>query len=232
MASPRRRLDQTGRVLIAPSLLAADFAQLREQVQLVEGGEADLLHLDVMDGHFVSNISFGPGLIAHLRPNSNLFFDVHLMIEEPKRYAEDFVKAGADLITFHIEVTDKPNELVDHIRGFGISVGVCINPTTPVSVIESILDDVDMVLVMSIWPGFGGQEFMPEVLPKVEELHRRLRPDQRLEIDGGINSDTIASAVAAGVDTFVAGSAIFGKSDPVGAMTALRKIARDAADNT
>lgn len=215
-------------IRIAPSLLAADFSRLREQVELVEQGGADLLHLDVMDGHFVPNISFGPGVIAHLRPHSKLFFDTHLMIEEPHRYAEDFVKAGSDLITFHIEVTDMPREVVDHIRHLGASVGVSINPTTPITAIEPVLDDVDLVLVMSIWPGFGGQAFMPEILPKVEELRRRIRPDQRLEIDGGINPDTITAAVAAGVDTLVAGSAIYGKADPVGAMSALRKLARNA----
>ncbi len=210
---------------MAPSLLAADFGRLREQVALVEEGGADLLHLDVMDGHFVPNISYGPGLIEHLRPHTKLFFDTHLMIEEPKRYAEVFANAGSDLITFHAEVTESPEDVIEHIHSLGVSAGISINPTTPVSAIERVLPDLELVLVMSIWPGFGGQAFMPEVLAKVEKLRGMLRPDQRLEIDGGINQNTIAQAVAAGVDTLVAGSAVFGKADPVEAMSDLRALA-------
>ncbi len=217
-------------IRIAPSLLAADFSQLRDQVALVEDGGADLLHLDVMDGHFVPNISYGVPVIEHLRPHTGLFFDAHLMIEEPKRYAEMFAKAGCDLITFHAEVTETPEDVIEHIRGLGVNVGISINPTTPVSAIERVLPDLDLVLVMSIWPGFGGQKFMPEVLPKIEQLRGMLRPDQRLEIDGGINQDTIALAVAAGVDTLVAGSAIFRRPDPVNAMRDLRELAEAAAN--
>ncbi len=216
-------------IRIAPSLLAADFARLREEIERVESGGADLLHLDVMDGHFVPNISFGPGLIEQVRPHSKLFFDAHLMIAEPQRYAEAFVKAGCDHITFHIEVTHEPRTVANHIRSLGASVGICINPTTPVSAIEPVLDHVDMVLVMSVWPGFGGQTFIPDVLPKVRELADRLKPHQRLEIDGGIDPETVTSAASAGIDTFVAGSAIFRRPDPVEAMARLNTLAIEAA---
>ncbi|MCH7701445.1 MAG: ribulose-phosphate 3-epimerase [Planctomycetes bacterium] len=213
---------------LAPSLLAADFSRLGEQVAIVEEAGAEVLHLDVMDGHFVPNISFGPPVIAALRPHTSLFFDTHLMIQEPQRYAESFVKAGCDLLTFHIEVADDPQRVVEHIRGLGASVGICINPSTPVSAIESVLGDVDLVLVMSVWPGFGGQAFMPEVLDKITELRRRVRDDQRVEIDGGIDANTVAAAVRAGADTLVAGTAIFGQNDPREAMRELRERSLEA----
>ncbi|MCP4249525.1 MAG: ribulose-phosphate 3-epimerase [bacterium] len=213
---------------VAPSLLAADFGRLAEQVATVEDAGAEVLHLDVMDGHFVPNISFGIPVIQSLRSRSRLFFDAHLMIKEPQRYAEAFVNAGSDLLTFHIEVTDTPGQVIDHIRSLGVPVGVSINPTTPVSAIEPILPDVDLVLVMSVWPGFGGQSFMAEVLEKVVDLRGRLRPDQRLEIDGGIDPGTIEAAVTAGADTLVAGSAVFGSPDPVAAMHKLADLAESA----
>ncbi|MFQ5490328.1 MAG: ribulose-phosphate 3-epimerase [Phycisphaerae bacterium] len=217
------------RIRIAPSLLAADFSRLKDQVAIVEEAGAEVLHLDVMDGHFVPNISFGVPVIESLRPGSKLFFDVHLMISEPHRYAEAFAKAGADLITFHIEVADEPRELASHIRSLGSGVGVCLNPTTPVSAVAEVLPDVDLVLVMSVWPGFGGQAFMPEVLPKVRELKQKLTPRQRLEIDGGIDPTTIVHAVTAGADTIVAGSSIFGQPNPVAAMKELERAAHEAA---
>ena len=213
-------------IRMAPSLLAADFSQLSERVAIIERAGAEILHLDVMDGHFVPNISFGPGVIKSLRPHANMFFDAHLMIAEPARYAKAFVEAGCDHITFHIETTDTPGDVVRHIRDLGVTVGVCVNPTTELAAIESIIADVDMVLVMSVWPGFGGQRFIDDVLPKVAKIRDRLTDHQRLEIDGGIDTKTVALAVGAGADTLVAGSAIFGKPDPAEAFHELTRLAR------
>lgn len=213
---------------MAPSLLSADFARLEQQIAVVESAGAKVLHLDVMDGHFVPNISFGVPVIASLRKCTKMLLDAHLMISEPKRYAEAFVGAGCNHITFHIEVTEEPGDVVEHIRGLGASVGVSLNPTTPVGTIEAILDSVDLVLVMSVWPGFGGQSFISDVLPKVAKLRERLGKHQRLQIDGGIDQDTIGAAAEAGADTFVAGTAIFGTPDPAGAMVRLLGLAREA----
>ena len=213
---------------VAPSLLAADFSRLADGVAVMEAAGARILHLDVMDGHFVPNISFGVPVIKSLRPRSRMFFDAHLMIEEPQRYAEAFVEAGCDHITFPIEVVDDAVAVIDLIRGLGVSVGVSLNPTTPASRIEQILPMVDMVLVMSVWPGFGGQSFIRDVLPKATELRDRMAGDQRLQIDGGIDAETIGGAAAAGVDTFVAGTAIFRRPDPAGAYQQLLELARNA----
>ena len=219
-------------IRIAPSVLSADFGRLAEEVAALERAGAEMLHLDVMDGHFVPNISFGVPVIKSLRQHTKLFLDAHLMISEPKRYAEAFAKAGCDHLTFHIEVTDGPRAVIEHMRSFGVSVGVSINPTTPVSAIEPIVDDVDLVLVMSVWPGFGGQAFMPEVLDKVRQLRTRLRLHQRLQIDGGIDEKTIGSAAQAGADTFVAGTAIFGKPEPPAAMKHLFDLAVESGKGT
>ena len=216
-------------IRIAPSLLSADFGRLAEQVAAVEAAGATVLHLDVMDGHFVPNISFGVPVIASLRKHTKMFLDAHLMITDPGRYAEPFVKAGCDHITFHIEVPGRPAELIQHLRGLGASVGVSLNPTTSAEVVEPILGQVDMVLVMSVWPGFGGQKFIRDVLPKVAEIRPRLGTHQRLEIDGGIDMETIADAAAAGADTFVAGTAVFGAPDPPAAMLRLQRLAVQAS---
>ncbi len=219
----------TPAIRMAPSVLSADFGRLAEQIASVEAAGATMLHLDVMDGHFVPNISFGVPVIKSLRKYTKCFLDAHLMITEPKRYAEAFVNAGCDHITFHIEVTQEPRPVIEYVRSLGVSVGVSINPTTPISTIESILGDVDLVLVMSVWPGFGGQSFIPDVLNKVRELKRRMKLHQRLQIDGGIDDKTIGLAAAAGADTFVAGTAIFGSSDPPQAMKQLHQLAVQAA---
>ena len=216
-------------IRMAPSLLSVDFANVERNVAAIEKAGAPMLHLDVMDGHFVPNISFGAPIIASLRKRTELFFDAHLMIEDPKRYAESFVKAGCDLITFHIEVTNDALDIVEHIRGLGASVGVSLNPTTPASSIDAIIKQVDLVLVMSVWPGFGGQKFIPDVLPKVSEIKKQLGPHQRLEIDGGIDPTTIGQAAEAGADTFVAGTAVFRQKDPPAAMDNLRRIALAAS---
>jgi ribulose-phosphate 3-epimerase len=215
-------------VRIAPSLLAADFSRLAEEVHRIEDAGAEVLHLDVMDGHFVPNISFGPGLIAALREHSRMFFDTHLMISEPGRYAKAFADAGADLITFHVEATDNPRHVLETVRECGVRVGVALNPTTDVERVEPLLPDIDLVLVMSVWPGFGGQTFIGDVLPKVERLAGLLGSHQRLEIDGGIDKTTIQMAVRAGADTIVAGTAIFGEPDPVAAMNELAELAAAA----
>ena len=216
-------------IRIAPSLLAADFSRLEEQVAAVEAAGAQVLHLDVMDGHFVPNISFGVPVIAALRTRTKMFFDAHLMITEPKRYADAFVNAGCDHITFHIEVVDEPAVVVRHIRDLGASVGVSLNPTTPISTVEPILEMVDLALVMSVWPGFGGQTFISNVLEKVTQLRKRLAEHQRHEIDGGIDERTIGSAAEAGADTFVAGMAVFGAPDPPAALTRLHRLALEAS---
>ncbi len=224
-------------VRVAPSLLSANFANLERDMRIVEDVGCEILHLDIMDGHFVPNISFGVPVTRSIRQATSLFLDVHLMISDPQTYAEPFVKAGADHITFHAEVAsgsgktpdiirDDLVELVDCVHELGATAGVSINPDTEVSAIEAILDRVEMVLVMSVWPGFGGQSFIEGVLPKVRQLRDRMRPDQRVQIDGGIDVDTVERAVQAGADLLVAGSAVFGKADPGAAMTKIERIGR------
>jgi ribulose-phosphate 3-epimerase len=205
-------------IKLAPSILAADFARLGEQVREVEAAGADYIHVDVMDGHFVPNISIGPVVVKALRRATDLPLNVHLMIEEPERYIDAFAAAGADGLVVHPEAGSQLHRAIEQIRRHGIRVGVAINPGTPLSAIEEVLPEVDMALIMSVDPGFGGQEFIEDVLPKVRRLRRLL--DERglaveVAIDGGITAETAPRCVEAGVRVLVAGTAIFNEKASV-----------------
>ena len=217
-----RALPSPGTVEIAPSILSADFAKLADEIASVTAAGVKMLHLDVMDGHFVPNITIGPVVIAKLRKHSDLFFDSHLMISEPARYIEAFAKAGVDNITFHIEVTDEPERMVDRIHDLGCTAGITLNPETPVESIAKVAPLCDMVLVMTVRPGFGGQEFMEDAARKVIAVREMVGPSIRVEVDGGIDARTTPIVVSYGADTLVAGNAIFGKSDRLAAIQAIR----------
>ncbi|WZL74792.1 ribulose-phosphate 3-epimerase [Clostridiaceae bacterium 35-E11] len=203
-------------IKIAPSILAANFANLIEDIKKVEKAGVDLLHIDVMDGHFVPNITIGPLIMNSIKDQTKLPFDVHLMIENPDKYIEDFVKAGADIITVHAEACTHIHRTIQNIKSYGIQAAVSLNPGTSLHAIENILEDVNMVLLMSVNPGFGGQEFIPSVLNKIYDL-RKMIDDKKLnvdiEVDGGIKLDNVCDVVKAGANILVAGSAIFNTDD-------------------
>ena len=222
------RLPRAGTIEIVPSVLAADFGCLAAEVAQVETAGIKMIQFDIMDGHFVPNISFGPPLVAALRPRSTLVFDVQLMISEPRRYAEAFVLAGADHITFHIETVERPLDLVDDLHKAGVTAGVALNPETSVLKIIDVAPYCEMILVMTVPPGFGGQEFLPEMADKVRQVRELVGPAIRIQVDGGISPETAPLAVSAGADTLVAGSAIFGQQDRRAAIAALRHAVEDA----
>ena len=216
---------------IAPSILAADFSRLGEQVLATERGGADRIHIDVMDGHFVPNLSMGSVVVKGLRPITKLPLEVHLMVERPGTFIDGFIKAGADTIIFHLEVEPEPLELLAHVRSHGKRVGLAFNPDFDLSRVEPYLDDIDLALCMTVFPGFGGQAYIPESTERLKTLRKwinQLNPKCELEVDGGIDSKTIGITATAGANVFVAGTAIFGAVDPTAATRELIQLSRDA----
>ncbi len=205
------------KIKIAPSILSADFAKLGAEIKEVEEGGAGLIHVDVMDGHFVPNITIGPLIVDAIRPHTQLPLDVHLMIEQPEKYIADFAKAGADIITIHQEATVHLHRLVHQIKELGVKVGVALNPATSITTIETMLPDLDMILLMTVNPGFGGQKFISPVLSKIKNMRNVLTKtgltNVDIEVDGGVNHDTARAVVDAGANILVAGSAVFGQVD-------------------
>lgn len=222
--------QQNAAVRIAPSLLSADFTRLADQIGLVERVGATLLHLDVMDGHFVPNLSFGVPVVQGVSRSTDLVLDTHLMIEQPGKFIGPFIEAGSNIINFHVEVAERPAELIRRIHELGAKVGIALNPGTPAEAIFEVIRDVDQVLVMTVWPGFGGQTFIADCVEKIRVIRRQLHSEQRLVVDGGIDASTAPVAVQAGADTLVAGNAIFNRPDPGAAFLELQGIAQSAAE--
>lgn len=215
-------------VKIAPSILSADFANLAKEIKDVESGGADYIHVDVMDGHFVPNITLGPMIVKAVRPITDLPLDVHLMIENPDQYIEAFAEAGSDYITVHAEATPHLHRTIQLIKSRGIKAGAVLNPGTPVDMIKHVIEDLDMVLLMTVNPGFGGQSFIQSVVPKIREVHelaQQHNPSLEIEVDGGITAETAKVCADAGATVFVAGSAIYNKEDRKQAISAIREAA-------
>jgi len=212
-------------IKIAPSILSADFSKLGDEIKDVEAGGADYIHVDVMDGHFVPNITIGPLIVEAIRPTTKLPLDVHLMIENPDSYIPQFAKAGADIITVHVEACKHLHRTIQLIKEQGVKAGVVLNPSTPVDTIKHIIEDIEMVLLMTVNPGFGGQAFIPSVLPKIKEvreLANKVNPSLDIEVDGGINTETARLVKEAGANVLVAGSFIYNNPDRKEAIKAIR----------
>jgi ribulose-phosphate 3-epimerase len=219
-------------IQIAPSILAADFARLGESIRMVETGGADLLHLDIMDGHFVPNISFGPPVVASVRKVTTLPLDVHLMIEDPDAYVEAFAEAGANWISVHVETCRHLDRTLNLIRSFGIEAGVVLNPATPLSTLDEALRLADYVLLMSVNPGFGGQQFLPYVLEKIQRLRKVIQHkglSARIEVDGGVSFENLADLVHSGAQVLVVGSHVFGDPNPTAVVRRMKELAEQYA---
>ena len=217
----KSRLPKAGTIEIAPSILSADFANLSDEIKQVTDYGINIVHLDVMDGHFVPNITIGPPVVAWIRKCTDAVLDTHLMISEPQKYADSFIDAGSDHITFHIETVDQPEKFVEYLRSRDVTVGVTLNPETPVESVLDVAKLCDMVLVMTVHPGFGGQKFIDQAALKCALIREKAGPDVRIEVDGGIDSTTAPIVIGYGADTLVAGNAIFGKEDRQSAIKAI-----------
>ena len=222
------RLPEPGTIQVAPSILSADFTRLADEIQVVKSAGLAIVHLDIMDGHFVPNITIGPPVVAKIRQCTDRVLDCHLMITDPAQYLEPFMDAGADHITFHVETTDRPQQLIEQIQDRGLTAGVCIKPKTPVDAIRELLPLCDMVLVMTVEPGFGGQKLIPETLDKIAHVRDLGGANLRIQVDGGIYPHTAGSVVEKGADTLVAGNAIFGQQDRPAAIQAIQAAAQRA----